>query len=134
LDLFPTLARLAGTSPPREVAGRDLWPLITSAPPADWRDEVFLEYRGGEMDRPGYFVPMLGVVTRRYKYTRYLLDRDEELYDLESDPYEMKNLAHEPAHSATLEEHRKRVDAFQSGIQSQFWLHPTTAPVGGGEE
>jgi arylsulfatase A-like enzyme len=42
---------------------------------------------------------------------------DEELYDLEADPYETKNLAADPAHAATLERLRKAVADWRAEIK-----------------
>ena len=41
--------------------------------------------------------------TERYKYIRYTdLEGMDELYDLKSDPYEMRNMIDDPAAQATL--------------------------------
>ena len=48
----------------------------------------------------------------RYKYIRTLMEGEiEELYDLESDPEELANLALERKHGATLREFRKATTA-----------------------
>ena len=55
-----------------------------------------------------------GVVTKRYKYLRYPEQKPvyEELYDLQNDPYEEKNLAKHKEHQQTLEKLRTRCDTF----------------------
>jgi arylsulfatase A-like enzyme len=51
------------------------------------------------------------VRTERYKYIRYLeLSGMEELYDLETDPNEMRNLIASPDHEDVQEELRKLLD------------------------
>ena len=80
-----------------------------------------MEYRGGTPDDPEYFQPMLGVVTRRHKYTRYLLSGEEELYDLVADPLETKNLAAAGAPDEALSACRQRVDRFRDTIRRPFW-------------
>ena len=47
-----------------------------------------------------------GVRTERYKYTRYISQKPpfEELFDLQKDPSETKNLVGSPEHRALLDE------------------------------
>jgi arylsulfatase A-like enzyme len=46
-----------------------------------------------------------GVRTRRYKLIRFYNDIDQwELYDLEKDPHEMKNVAEDSAYADTVKE------------------------------
>jgi N-sulfoglucosamine sulfohydrolase len=65
-----------------------------------------------------------GGLDARYgpRTVREYLHRPEwELYDLESDPHESRNLAADPAHVATLAEHKAKLRAFQQRT-SDPWL------------
>jgi arylsulfatase A-like enzyme len=87
MDLYPTLAELAGLEVPAHVEGRSLRPLLED-PAADW-------------DRPAvttYGFNNHAVRTERYRYIRYA-DGTEELYDHESDPNEWTNLAGSGQHA-----------------------------------
>jgi arylsulfatase A-like enzyme len=118
LDLLPTFAELAGAPVPRDLAGRNIWPrVLGSGDPV--RDEIFFEYR--EKPATGEREPMLGVATARHKYVRYLANGDEELYDLEADPHEMKNLVRSEDHAEALAQLRARVDRFRDTIAGPFW-------------
>ena len=116
LDLLPTVVRLAGGTPPAGLPGADLMPLVTGEVERV-HDELFLEYAS----RQGEALPMLGVVTLRSKYVRYLATGEEELYDLGVDPHEMRNLARSSEHADELSRLRTLVDDFRDGIEVPFW-------------
>lgn len=103
LDIAPTLLELAGVTVPETMQGRSLAPFLTRPEAPDgWRDALLYEYFK-EMVGPG--VPtILGVRTDRWKYIHYPeLPHDiDELYDLETDPFELHNLAVRPAYSGQL--------------------------------
>ena len=94
-DLAPTLIELAGGKPGGHIQGRSLVPLFCGKKPA-WRKSVFIEY-WAENAYP-WLVGMTYkcVRTDRYKLIHWVnrgVDGElDELYDLEKDPYELKNL------------------------------------------
>ena len=108
IDIAPTLLDLAGINAPDEMQGRSLISLISDAPPADWRNDFFVEHL---MNHP-QIVKHEGVRGQRYKYARYFeLDPVyEELYDLNADPLETNNLATDAAYKEEVDRLRKRTD------------------------
>lgn len=92
LDYAPTFAALAGRTMPG-AEGRSLVPLLAGRRPA-WRHDFLIEHLGGlpQPDVPTY----CAVRGERYKYVLYQT-REEELYDLRFDPYELQNQASNPA-------------------------------------
>jgi len=97
IDLYPTLADLAGLSPPPGLQGASLRPLLFN-PTAEWRRPAFTQVQRGE-------IPGDSVRTDRWRYTRW--DRGakgEELYDHNNDPRELHNLAAIPQYASTVVE------------------------------
>ncbi len=101
IDFAPTIADLAGVSPPGD--GRSFAPLLRGEDPA-WRSAVLLEAAGGGAP-PSY----AGVRTETHKYVEYQTG-EKELYDLRSDPYETESL-HESADSSLVQGLKARLNA-----------------------
>lgn len=87
IDLLPTLCDLADVPVPGGVDGVSLRRVLEGRAPRV-RDALFAEYYGKQSWR----VPIRMVRTARWKYVRYL-GYGEELYDLDADPGELRNLA-----------------------------------------
>jgi len=104
VDLAPTLAEIAGAVPDRAADGVSLMPFLAD-PRSAWRTEGLLELWADGDD-----MAFQGLRVDGWKYLRY--DNGEhELYDLESDPYELSNLAASPDHVARLDELAARLAA-----------------------
>ena len=94
-DIAPTFIELAGGQPGSQVQGRSLLPLFAGKR-AGWRKSFLVEY-WAENAMP-WLVGMTykAVRTDRYKLIHWVnrgRDSDlDELYDLERDPWELKNL------------------------------------------
>jgi iduronate 2-sulfatase len=103
LDLYPTLAELAGLSAPEGLEGKSLSPLLRD-PAAAW-------------DKPARTVTKRGKIfgrtvrTERWRYTEWT--GGAELYDHAADPNEVKNLAADPALAATVAELRAKLPPAQ---------------------
>ncbi|UCG34413.1 MAG: sulfatase-like hydrolase/transferase, partial [Phycisphaerales bacterium] len=115
LDLFPTLCALTGTPAHDGLAGIDLWPLV-SGRVSSLREALFFEYEETIRSEP---VPMRGVVTKRYKYVAYVRD-GEELYDLQSDPHETRNLVEDPDLTGVADSLRQRLTAWQAETEDHL--------------
>lgn len=97
LDFPATLLELAGVTLNWEQQGRSLVPFLRGERPADWRTHFLYEnYRDPEY--PDVTFDIHAVRTDGAKLVEYP-GRPEwtQLFDLATDPYEMRNLADDPA-------------------------------------
>jgi arylsulfatase A-like enzyme len=83
VDVYPTLARLAGTEPPAWVQGRNLGPLLAGGAAAGAPERVAAYAEA---------VDKRCVRTRDWKYIHYPAKPYGELYCLARDPHELVNL------------------------------------------
>jgi len=86
MDIYPTLAELAGLDVPSHIEGQTLSPLLRN--PSATREEPAVTTYGYNNH---------AVRDERYRYIRYR-DGSEELYDHQSDPNEWTNLAAKPGY------------------------------------
>ena len=95
LDYAETFLEVAGASIPKDMQGASLVPLLKGQTPKDWRKEIYYHY----YEYPSvHMVPRHnGIRSKRYKLIHfYQFENEWELYDLKSDPDELKNLYGDP--------------------------------------
>jgi arylsulfatase A-like enzyme len=102
LDLYPTLAEMCGLPKQRQLEGHSLVPQLKDANAA--REWPAITTHNADNH---------GVRSERYRYIRYA-DGSEELYDMQKDPNEWKNMI-PYGHDDIVKQHRK-------------WLPPASAP------
>jgi N-acetylglucosamine-6-sulfatase len=107
VDIAPTLLEAAGATIPRSVQGRSLLAQARGRP-GTTRESFLVEYYGHENPFPWIAnIDYRAVRMGRYKYIRWIReDEAQELYDLEADPFELRNLAGEAAHANVIQRAR----------------------------
>ena len=103
IDLAPTFADVAGAVPDTG-AGKSLKRVVRSSSDS-WRNDLLIEHVEDKREIPTY----CGVRSLDWLYVGYDTG-EEELYDLQVDPYELENLAEDPTYALTLNEHRERTE------------------------
>ncbi len=112
IDLAPTLLELAGVVLPAAMQGRSLGPLLRGARPA-WRNSFLIEYYSDKVFPRIRQMGYKAVRDHRWKYINYFeLAGMDELYDLQTDPYEMKNLINEPGATRIVAELKREMGRF----------------------
>jgi N-acetylglucosamine-6-sulfatase len=123
IDLAPTLLDMAGATVPPTMQGRSLVPLLAGKRPA-WRKSFLLEYYSDKVFPRVLQMGYKAVRNGRWKYIHYFeLEGMDELYHLKTDPYEMKNLIHQPGASKALYEMKQEMERL---------LKATSAPAKSG--
>ena len=105
LDIFPTLCELTGTPTPASVEGTSLAAAMRD-PGTDVRDALYFAYTDKHR----------AVRDRHHKLIEYVVNGRHsmtQLFDLEADPWELDNLASDPAHADTLTRLRTRMAAYR---------------------
>ncbi len=100
LDLSSTIPEMAGFKF-LQGEGSSLLPILRGESPADWRKYAFSNYNGQQF---GLYVQRM-IRNNQWKYIWNLTDLDE-LYDLEKDPWEMKNLISDSSQMKVLKDLR----------------------------
>lgn len=117
MDLYPTLADLAGlAAPPGLEGGESLRPLLEN-PAMEWDRAVLSTWGKGNHSARD----------QRWRYTRYA-DGFEELYDHDTDPNEWTNIAANPELAAV----KERLGRIFPSVNVDPWRNPAGPPARGG--
>ncbi len=93
MDLFPTICEMAGTSVPGNLDGRSLKGVIDGKT-TGVRDTLFLSYR--DVQR--------AIRDDRWKLIRYPAINKTQLFDLQNDPHELRDLADKKSQAGRIEQ------------------------------
>jgi arylsulfatase A-like enzyme len=100
VDFAPMMMDAAGLKTPADMQGKSFLPLMKGEKPKDWRTSMYYRYYHYPMHHR--VQPHYGLRTDRYKLIFYNKINQWELFDLEKDPYELKNVYADPANADTV--------------------------------
>jgi len=113
-DIYPTLCELVGVRVPASVKGKSLAPIIRGQK-RKVRDTLFFAYK--DIQR--------GIRDERYKLILYCVKgkRTTQLFNLQADPWELKNLADDTKYAKTVERLGNELLRWKDelGDKSKFW-------------
>ena len=128
IDLPETFLEAAGVEIPSDMQGRSIVPVLKGRTPSSWRKEHYYhyyEYPGSHMVKRHY-----GISTERYKLIHYYYDIDEwELFDLQSDPLEMKNCYNNPENNKVKQHLHKRLSKIMKKLGDSDELAKSFLPI-----
>jgi arylsulfatase A-like enzyme len=124
-DLVDLFCRTANVTVPWKTHGRDIRPLLSNPESAEWNSPLLMTHTGRNYGAETNRIPTDESLTStsgvpwyamlrdgRFKYIRTLVAGEtEELYDLNSDPEELTNLAGRPEHAGRVRELRTKAIA-----------------------
>ncbi|MDR1860483.1 MAG: DUF4976 domain-containing protein, partial [Bacteroidales bacterium] len=126
IDYSVTYLDVAGIKPPDALSGRSLLPLLDGKQPADWRRDIYYHY----YDYPAVHAVRRhdGVRDHRYKLIHFYGEgkgKDagndincNELYDLQNDPNELRNLYGQQDYKDIQEGLQKCLDAYRTELKT----------------
>ncbi len=114
VDIYPTLAELTGLTPPADLQGYSLSPLLQN-PEAKWEHAAYTQVQRGKV--PGHTIR-----TEQWRYTEWDFgEMGTELYNELKDPQELHNLAADKKYTQVVKELAEQLHQ----------IHPR--PVAGGK-
>jgi arylsulfatase A-like enzyme len=107
IDFAPTILDMAGAAIPDTMHGKSLVPILTGKQKS--LDRPYLYYHYYEFVKDHTVIPHLGIRGERYKLIYFYTVNEWELYDLEKDPKEQKNLIHSSKHQSLITQLKKEL-------------------------
>ncbi|MBI2950053.1 MAG: sulfatase [Verrucomicrobia bacterium] len=127
LDFGETFLEAAGVEIPSEMQGRSLAPILKGRTPADWRKSFYYHYY--EHPAVHSVARHYGVITERYKLLHFYEPEFDywELFDLKSDPRELKSVYGAPEYAAAQKELEKELARLRAQLKVSAPDPPETA-------
>jgi N-acetylglucosamine-6-sulfatase len=129
-DLMPTFVELAGAPTPEYVDGRSLVPVLSGSE-LPWRDSLLLEGYDDGFGKKAYVPPDFKAIRTSDERTYVQYETGErELYDLRTDPHQLRSLHDEPERAIEEVDLSARLEALKycSGKECRGAEKPNSRP------
>ena len=116
LDFAQTFLEAAGVKAPEDMQGRSLVPILKGESPADWRKSFYYHYY--EFPGPHAVRRHYGVVTDRHKLVYFYEPGVDywELFDIQTDPKEMKSVYDQPEYAKVQKDLKAELDRLRKEL------------------
>jgi arylsulfatase A-like enzyme len=128
VDFAPTFLEAAGVAAPASMQGRSLLPVLRGETPADWRTAMYYRYYhdpGHHNTRAHY-----GVRTATHKLIHFWTKGQWELFDLRTDPAELRNVYGQPGQEAVTAELKETLARLRRELQDDDRFATQQPPAG----
>jgi arylsulfatase A-like enzyme len=117
VDFAPTLLDCAGLPVPSDMQGRSFLPLLHGQKPKDWRTSMY--YRYYHYPQHHRVQPHYGVRTERHKLIYFNKLNEWELFDLQKDPRELKNVYSDPAYADVVRRLKEEMSRLKKELKDE---------------
>ena len=121
IDIVPTIMSIAGIPEDPSLTGQSLLPLVTRGGEYEESDAIYSQYH----QKQRWAAPVRMIRTKKWKYNVYI-KHGVELYNLESDPHEMRNLVNDPDYRDIRDEFHEKLVAHIDSIGDPFFTFKAT--------
>jgi arylsulfatase A-like enzyme len=128
VDFAPTFLEAAGAAVPAWMQGRSLLPVLRGKVPADWRTAMYYRYYHdpGHHDTRAHY----GVRTATHKLIHFWKKGQWELFDLQADPRELRNVYGQPGQETVTAELQATLGRLRAELQDDDRFADTQPPAG----
>ena len=117
VDFAPTLLTAAAQNVPDDIQGRSFLPLLKGETPKDWRTSMYYRYYHYPMHHQ--VQPHYGIRTLKYKLIYFNKINQWELYDLERDPHEMRNVYSDAQYANVVKELKVQLQQLKADLKDR---------------
>jgi N-acetylglucosamine-6-sulfatase len=121
IDYAPTFLEMAGVTPPSAMQGKSILPVLKN-PKAQHRDTIYYAYYGENTHNVALHD---GVRNNRYKLVRFAQTNEWNLFDLKTDPQEMRSVHDNPAYATVL----RTMQALYQQERQRYEVNVATVPA-----